>query len=111
MNVIFPYTFFLWFFFLVSFFVNPKVGWTFFEYNGLLVMGGNCKKFPINIIFIPPNGNMLDFNFCNFKCIVTSMLQLTIEISSIIIYLIVGQMSIIEFWFTYNDIFINGQAQ
>jgi hypothetical protein len=60
----------------------------------MLVMGGNCKKYPINIMFIPPNDNMLNFNFCNFKCIVTSMLQLTIEISSIIIYLIVGQMSI-----------------
>ncbi len=60
-------------------------------------MGGNSKKSPINIMFISPNGNMLDFNFCNFKCIVTNMLQSTIEISLIIIYLIVGQMSIIKF--------------
>ncbi len=47
-------------------------------------------------MFIPPNGNMLNFNFCNFKCIVASMLQSTIEFPLIIIYLIVGQMSIIE---------------
>jgi hypothetical protein len=59
-------------------------------------MGGNCKKSFMNIMFIPPNGNMLDFIFCNFQCIVTSMLQLTIEISSIIMRFIVSQMSIIE---------------
>ncbi len=60
-------------------FVNAKVGWTFFEYNDVLVMGGNCKKSSINIMFISPNGNMLDFNFCNFNCIVTNMLQVTID--------------------------------
>ncbi len=54
-------------------------------------MAGNYKKSPMNIMFIPPNGNMLDFSFCNFKCIVASMLQPTIEISSII-----SQMFIIE---------------
>jgi hypothetical protein len=61
--------------------VNVKVGWMLFENNGVLVMGGNCKKSPMNIILNPPNGNMLDFNFCNFKCIVVSIVQLTIDIS------------------------------
>jgi hypothetical protein len=39
---------------------------------------------------------MLYFNFCNFKCIVASMLQLTIEISSIIMKFIISQMFISE---------------
>ncbi len=59
-------------------------------------MGGNCKKSPMNIMLIPSNGNMLYFNFCNFKCIVASMLQLTIEISSIIMKFIISQMFISE---------------
>jgi len=66
-------------------FVNVKVGWMLVENNGVLVMGGNCKKSPMNIILNPPNGNMLDFNFCSFKCIVVSIIQLVIDISSIII--------------------------
>ncbi len=77
--------------------MNAKVGCIFVKYNNVSFMGGNCKKLPMNIMFIPPTGNILDFNFCNFKCIVTSMLQPTIEISSIIINSIVGQISIIEF--------------
>ncbi len=50
----------------------------------------------MNIMLIPPNCNMLNFYFCNFKCILSCMLQLTIEISSIIMKSIVGQMFIIE---------------
>jgi hypothetical protein len=77
--------------------MNAKVGCIFVEYNGVSFIGGNWKKSPMNIMFIPPNGNILDFNFCNFKCTVTSMLQPTIEISSIIINSIVGEISTIEF--------------
>jgi hypothetical protein len=77
--------------------MNAKVGCTCVKYNGVSFIGGNCKKPPVNIMFIPPNSNILNFNFCNFKCIVTSMLQPTIEISSIIINLVVGQISTIEF--------------
>jgi hypothetical protein len=77
--------------------MNAKVGWIFVEYNGVLVIGGNCKKSPMNIMFISPNDNILDFDFCNFKCIVANMLQLTIEISSIIMNSIVDQISTIAF--------------
>jgi hypothetical protein len=66
-------------------FVNVKVGWMLVENNGVLVMGGNYKKSPTNIILSLPNGNMLDFNFCNFKCILASIIQPTIDISLIII--------------------------
>jgi hypothetical protein len=69
----------------------------FVKYNGVSFIGGNCKKSPMNIMFIPPNGNILGFNFCNFKCIVTIILQPTIEISSIIINSIVGQIFTIQF--------------
>jgi len=69
--------------------MNAKVGWIFVEYNGVWVIGGNCKKSPMNIMFISSNDNILDFDFCNFKCIVTNTLQLTIEISSIIMNSIV----------------------
>lgn len=78
-------------------FMNAKVGCIFVRYNGVSFIGENCIKPSVNIMFIPQNGNILDFNFCNFKCIVTSMLQPTIEISSIIITSIVGQISTIEF--------------
>ncbi len=54
-------------------------------------MGGNCKKPPMNIILNPPNGNMLNFIFCNLKCIVSSIVQLTIDISLTIINSMSGQ--------------------
>jgi hypothetical protein len=73
-----------------------------FEYSGVLVMGGNCKKTPIKNMFTPPNGNMLLFYFCNFRCIVASMLQTTIEISSTMMNSIVGQMFV-----THNVMFID----
>jgi hypothetical protein len=57
-----------------------KIGWIFVESNGVSVLGGNCKNIPINIMSNLPNGNMFDFDFCNFKCIITSMEQLTIDI-------------------------------
>jgi hypothetical protein len=71
-------------FFFIEF-VNVKVGWMLVENNGVSMMGGNCKKSLMNIILYPPNGNMLDFNFCNFKCIVRSIVQLAIDISLTII--------------------------
>jgi len=75
--------------------MNAKVGWIFVEYNGVLVIGGNCKKSPMNIMFISQNDNILDLDFCNF--IVANMLQLTIEISSIIMNSIVDKISNIVF--------------
>jgi hypothetical protein len=72
--------------------MNSKVDYIFVKYKGVSFIGGNCKKLLMNTMFIPPNGNILDFIFCNFKCIVTSMLQSTIEISSLIINSIVGQI-------------------
>jgi hypothetical protein len=57
-----------------------KVGWMLVENNDVSVMGGNCKKYPMNIILSPPNGNMLDFSFLNFKCIVANIVQPTIDI-------------------------------
>ncbi len=51
--------------------------------NGVSLIDGNCKKSPMNFMLIPPNGNMLNFSFCNFKCIVASKVQPTMDISSI----------------------------
>jgi len=69
-------------FFCVNF-VNVKINFMFVEYNGVSLIGGNCKKSPMNIMLIPPNDKMLDFSFCNFKCIVASKVQPTINILSI----------------------------
>ncbi len=70
-------------FFCVNF-VNVKINCMFVEYNGVSLIGGNGKKSPTNIMLIPPNGKMLDFSFCNFKCIVTSKVQQpTMDISLI----------------------------
>jgi hypothetical protein len=41
------------------------------------------KQSPMNIMLIPSNGKMLDFNFCRFKCIVASIMQPTVDILSI----------------------------
>jgi hypothetical protein len=48
------------------------------------LIGGNCKQSTTNIMLIPPNDIMLDFNLCNFKCIVASKMQLTVDILWII---------------------------
>ncbi len=55
-------------------FVNVKVGWMVVENNGMSMISGNCKKSPMNIILNLPNGSVLDFNFCNFECILVSIL-------------------------------------
>jgi hypothetical protein len=55
----------------------------FVEYNGVSLINGNCKKSFLNIMLIPSNGKMLDFIFYNFKCIVASKVQLTMDILSI----------------------------
>jgi hypothetical protein len=44
----------------------------FIEYNGVSLIGGNCEKSPMNIMLIPPNGKIIDFIFCSFKCIVSN---------------------------------------
>ncbi len=64
-------------------FVNVKINCMFFEYNDVSLIGGNCKKSPMNIMLIIPNGKMLDFIFCNFKCIVASKVQPTMDNLSI----------------------------
>ncbi len=69
-------------FFYVNF-VNVNISCMFVEYNGMSLIGGNCKKSPMNIMLIPPNGKMLDFSFCNFKCIMASKMQPTMDNSSI----------------------------
>jgi len=69
-------------FFYVNF-VNVKIDCMFDEYNGVSMIGGNCKKSFMNNMLIPPNDKMLDFSFCNFKCIVTSKVQPTMDISLI----------------------------
>jgi hypothetical protein len=50
-------------------FVNAKANW-------MLMMGGNYKKIPINMMLNPSNGNMFDF-----RCNVTNMVQPTINTS------------------------------
>jgi hypothetical protein len=66
----------------------------FVKYNGVLVIG-NCKKYSMNIMLIPPNGKMIDLNFCSFKCIVASRVQPTIDISLIMMDWISGYTSLI----------------
>jgi hypothetical protein len=61
------------------------------------MIGGNCKKFPMNIMFILPNGKRLDLNLRNLKCIVASRVQPTIDILSIMMNWILGHMSMIVF--------------
>jgi hypothetical protein len=53
--------------------------------SDLSFIGENYKKSPRIIMLISPNDKMLDFNFCSFRCIVTSKIQLIIDILSIII--------------------------
>jgi hypothetical protein len=55
------------------------------EYNGVSLIGGNCKKSSMNIMLIPPNGKMLDCSFCDFQCIMASKVQPTMDNSSIMI--------------------------
>jgi hypothetical protein len=64
--------------------MKANIGWIFVEYSDLSFINENCKKSPSNIMLIPPNGKMLDFNFCSFRCIVTSKKHLIIDILSII---------------------------
>jgi len=50
-------------------------------------------------MFIPPNDIMLDFNLCNFKCIVASKMQPTIDILWIMMNWMLHHMSIIMLGF------------
>ncbi len=50
----------------------------------------------MNIMLIPPNGKMLNFNFCSFRYIVASKVQPPIDISSIMMNWIYGHMPITE---------------
>ncbi len=47
-------------------------------------------------MLIPPNGKMLDFSFCNLKCIMASKVQPTMDISLRMMNLIFGHMFMIE---------------
>ncbi len=46
--------------------MNVKIGCMFVEYNGVSLIGGNCKKSPMNVMLIPPNGKILNSSLCNF---------------------------------------------
>jgi hypothetical protein len=74
-------------------FGNIKIGWMFVEYNGVLVIGENCKKSFMNIMLNPLNGKKLYFNFCNFRYIVANKVQPIIDISSIMMNWILGHTS------------------
>ncbi len=56
------------------------------------LISGNCKKSPMNIMLIPPNGKMLYLFFCNFKCFVASKVQPTMDILLIMMNRIFGHM-------------------
>jgi hypothetical protein len=62
--------------------VNAKSGGIFAKYNDVLMIGGNCKKSPMNIMLMLLNGRILSINFYIFKCILTSRVEPTIDISS-----------------------------
>jgi hypothetical protein len=62
--------------------VNTKSGAIFVECNDVLMIGGNCKKSPMNIMLMLLNGKILNINFYSSKCILTSIIQPTIGISS-----------------------------
>jgi hypothetical protein len=59
------------------------------------LIGGNCKQSPMNIMLIPSNDIMVNFNLYNFKCIVASKMQPTIDILWIIMNWMLHHMSII----------------
>jgi hypothetical protein len=63
--------------------VKANISWMVVEYSDLSFISENCEKSPENIMLIPPNDKMLDFNICSFRCIVTSKVQPTIDIFSI----------------------------
>jgi hypothetical protein len=46
------------------------------------MIGGNCKKSPMNIMLMLLNGKILKINFYSSKCILISRVQPTIDISS-----------------------------
>jgi hypothetical protein len=71
--------------YLCNNFVNVKI-------SCMSLIGGNCKTFVMNIPLILPNGKTLDLNFCNFRCIVASKVQSTMDISLIMMNLIFGHM-------------------
>jgi hypothetical protein len=58
----------------------------FIEYNSVSLIVENCEKSPMNIMLIPPNGKILDFNLFSFKCIVSTNVQPTMDISLIMMY-------------------------
>jgi len=74
----------------------------FVEYNGVSIIGGNYKKFPMNIMLIPANGKRLNFNFCSFKCIVASKVQPTIDILSIMMNGILSHTLVITLGLVYG---------
>jgi hypothetical protein len=92
----FPKCFYLWFktydFFCVNFMNVKKIECMFVEYNGVSLISGNCKKCPMNIMLILPNGKMSYFSFCSFKCIITSNVQPTMDILSMMMNWIFGHM-------------------
>jgi len=47
--------------------VNAKSGVIFAKYNDVLVIGGNCKKSPMNIMLMLLNGKILNINFYSSK--------------------------------------------
>ncbi len=73
--------------------MNVKVGWMLVKSNGVSMIGENCKKSPMNTILSPPNYNIFYYNFYDFKCIVTIIVQPTIDISSTIMNWMLHQLS------------------
>ncbi len=49
--------FFTYDFFCINF-LNVKIDCMCVEYNGVSLIGGNCKNSPMNIMLIPPNGKI-----------------------------------------------------
>lgn len=78
-------------FFLVCF-VNENTSCTFVEYKGRSLTSGNCQKTLLNIIFKPLKGKMFAFNVCSFRSMPMNILQPTIDISSIIKWLMFVQL-------------------
>ncbi len=62
--------------------MNAKCGVIFAEYNDVLMIGINCKKFPMNIMLMLLSGRISNIIFYSFKCILTNGVQPTIDISS-----------------------------
>ncbi len=91
--------------------MNAKSGAIFAEYNNVLMIGGNCKKSPMSIMLMLLNGKILNINFYSSKCVLTSRVQPTVDISSNNNKLYIGLYVYDWIGFAFGGVFVYWQPQ